>query len=433
MAAPLRARARAVPRWPGVLLDPWRGTTLLRGLARAALDIPIGFVVGSIVAFVAGVSTGFAVTFLLAVPLLWLTFMATELLGRVERARAAALLDVRLVSPHPPLTALTWTGRLRERLTTGSRWRELTYLVLGLPVQGALGLVVLGTWTVSIVLVALPAYIGHTAGDMAGVGPVEVHGVGQALGGLAVGLLGLAVVAPRMTAGLVVVDVAVARWLLGPRRDEELARQVDELVVSRGVALDQAEAERRRIERDLHDGAQQRLVALAMDLSRARERFDTDPERARQLLDEAHEEAKAALVELRNLARGIHPAVLADRGLDAALASVVARCPVPVSLVVDVPERPPAPVETAAYFVVAESLTNVTKHAGATEAAVVIARQHHRLLVEVRDNGAGGAQAAPGGGLAGLSDRVTALGGWMRVLSPAGGPTSVVVELPCGS
>ena len=431
--APARLRTGSLARWPSLLLTPWRGTVLLRGLARAALDIPLGFVIGSVVASVAGAGLGLAVTLVLAVPVLWLAFQVTERLGRIERARAAALLDVHLASPHPPLTAATWGARLRQRLTTASRWREVAYLVLGLPFGGALGLLVLGAWTVAIVLVALPAYIGHTAGDIAAVGPVHIHGVGQALGGAAVGLVGLVLVAPLMTSGLVAVDTAVVRWLLGPHREEELERRVGELEVSRGIALDQAEAERRRIERDLHDGAQQRLVALAMDLSRARERFDADPERARQLLEEAHEEAKAALVELRNLARGIHPAVLADRGLDAALASVVARCPLPVSLVVDVVERLPAPVETAAYFVVSESLTNVAKHAGASEAAVVIARQHDRLLVEVRDDGAGGARMAPGGGLGGLADRVTALGGWMRVLSPAGGPTSVVVELPCAS
>lgn len=419
--------------WAVVLLEPWRGTVLLRGLARAALDIPFGFAIGSVVAAVAGLSTGLAVTFVLAVPLLWLTFGVAELLGRMERSRAAALLGEHLASPHPPLTAATWGGRLRERLGTASRWREVAYLVLGLPFQGLLGFVLLGTWTVSVVLVALPAYIGHTAGDTARMGPLELHGVGDALWGLAVGLLGLGVVAPRMTAGLVAVDGAIARWLLGPPRREELARRVGELEVSREVALDQAEAERRRIERDLHDGAQQRLVALAMDLSRARERFDADPQRARQLLESAHEEAKAALVELRNLARGVHPAVLAERGLDAALASVVARCPLPVALSVAVTDRPPAPVESAAYFVVAESLTNVTKHAEATEVAIVIDRQQDRLLIEVRDDGRGGARIAPGGGLAGLSDRVTALGGWMRVLSPPGGPTSVLVELPCGS
>jgi signal transduction histidine kinase len=170
-----------------------------------------------------------------------------------------------------------------------------------------------------------------------------------------------------------------------------------------------------------------------MDLGRARERFDTEPERARQLVNEAHEEAKAALAELRNLARGIHPAVLTDRGLDAALSAVIARCPVPVSLAVDVPTRPPASVESAAYFVVAEALTNVAKHARASRVDVSIVLQNNRLIVDVRDDGEGGAEASQGTGLSGLSDRVNALGGWMRVLSPIGGPTSIIVEIPCGS
>jgi signal transduction histidine kinase len=222
-----------------------------------------------------------------------------------------------------------------------------------------------------------------------------------------------------------------ARWMLGPHRTTDLARRVSELEVSRGAALDSAEAERHRIERDLHDGAQQRLVALAMDLGRARERFDSDPVRARQLVDDAHEEAKAALAELRNLARGIHPAILTDRGLDAALSAVVARCPVPVSLSIDLPRRPPTPVESAAYFVVAEALTNVAKHAQATRVQVSVAFRSNRLALEVSDNGVGGATLAQGAGLTGLENRVRALGGWMRVISPINGPTSVMVEIPC--
>jgi signal transduction histidine kinase len=170
-----------------------------------------------------------------------------------------------------------------------------------------------------------------------------------------------------------------------------------------------------------------------MDLGRARDRFDSEPESARQLVTEAHEEAKAALAELRNLARGIHPAVLTDRGLDAALSAVITRCPVPVSLAVDVPIRPPASIESAAYFVVAEALTNVAKHANATRVDVSIVLQNNRLIVDIRDDGVGGAESSKGSGLSGLADRVNALGGWMRVLSPTGGPTSVIVEIPCGS
>jgi signal transduction histidine kinase len=203
--------------------------------------------------------------------------------------------------------------------------------------------------------------------------------------------------------------------------------------VSRTAAVDSAEAERRRIERDLHDGAQQRLVSLAMDLGQAAEKFDTDLDTAKELVVSAHQEAKAALSDLRGLVRGIHPAILEDRGLDPALSAVVARSPVPVTLRVDIPERPPSALESTAYFVVTEALTNVAKHARATKARVTIARQGDRLVVEVTDDGAGGADPATGTGLRGLEERVAAVGGWMRVLSPAGGPTTVMVEMPCGS
>jgi signal transduction histidine kinase len=208
---------------------------------------------------------------------------------------------------------------------------------------------------------------------------------------------------------------------------------VTRLETSRAAAVDSAEAERRRIERDLHDGAQQRLVALAMGLGTARERLDADPEGGRQLVADAHEEAKAALKEIRDLVRGIHPVILEDRGLDAALSAVVARSPVPVNLTVDVAERPPAVVESTAYFVVAEALTNVARHAHATRAAVTIARAGDRLVVEVRDDGVGGARVDRGTGLQGLSDRVTALGGTMHLVSPDGGPTTLLVDVPCAS
>jgi signal transduction histidine kinase len=212
-----------------------------------------------------------------------------------------------------------------------------------------------------------------------------------------------------------------------------LSNRVDELRARREQLVEVVEAERRRIERDLHDGAQQRLVALAMNLGMAKDKFDRDPTAARALLDEAHADAKQAMVELRNLARGIHPAVLSDRGLDAALSSLAGRAPVPVAVTVSVPERPPAAIETTAYFVVAEALTNIAKHAGATRAAVNVARQNGHLKVEVTDDGVGGADATRGTGLAGLVDRVTAVDGTVRLSSPVGGPTILTVELPCAS
>ncbi|HET8930366.1 MAG TPA: sensor histidine kinase, partial [Acidimicrobiales bacterium] len=193
----------------------------------------------------------------------------------------------------------------------------------------------------------------------------------------------------------------------------------------------------RRIERDLHDGAQQRLVALAMDLGAARERLDTDPEIGKRLVVKAHEESKEALREIRDLVRGIHPVILEDRGLDAALSAVVARCSFPVELSVDSSvesgDRLPATVESAAYYVVSEALTNVERHAEASRATVTIARRGNRLIVEVGDDGRGGADRTRGTGLAGLTERAAAMGGTLDLLSPPGGPTTLLVELPCAS
>jgi signal transduction histidine kinase len=241
----------------------------------------------------------------------------------------------------------------------------------------------------------------------------------------------LCVAAAWAVRGMAIVHGRIALALLGPSQDQLRAR-VEALETSRDRAVDTAEAERRRIERDLHDGAQQRLVALAMDLGMARAKLETDPAAATALVGEAHEEAKRALAELRDLARGIHPAVLADRGLDAAISALAARSPVPVG--VDVTTgRLPGPVESAAYFVVAEALANAAKHARAAEIGVRISRHRDLLIVEVMDDGAGGADPAKGSGLRGLEDRVAAVDGRLTVTSPPGGPTVVRAELPCAS
>jgi signal transduction histidine kinase len=248
----------------------------------------------------------------------------------------------------------------------------------------------------------------------------------------AAGLLGLARVAPWVTGLMAVLDRAAGRWLRGsPLAD--LEQRATEAVAGRLAAVDAAEAERRRIERDLHDGAQQRLVALAVDLGTARERLVTDPGDAARLVGDAHDEAKAALEDLRHLVRGFYPAILQDRGLDAALSAVVARCPFPVDITGDLGRRPPAAVESAAYFVVSEALTNVTRHSACERAAVAVATNGPSLVVEVRDDGRGGADPARGTGLTGLRDRVRALGGTLDVLSPAGGPTTILAVIPCGS
>jgi signal transduction histidine kinase len=206
--------------------------------------------------------------------------------------------------------------------------------------------------------------------------------------------------------------------------------RIERLQESREAAVNVQESELRRIERDLHDGAQARLVALGMSIGMAEEKLRTDPEAARLLLAEARSDAREALEELRDLARGIRPPILTDRGLGAAIEALGARSPVPVSVSVDVSERPPDAVETAAYFVVAEALANAIKHANATRVDVTVMRSDGMLAAVVRDDGQGGAEIA-GSGLTGLERRVRALDGALLVDSPAGGPTTVRAELPC--
>jgi signal transduction histidine kinase len=210
---------------------------------------------------------------------------------------------------------------------------------------------------------------------------------------------------------------------------------VTQLEVSKSASLDVAMAERTRIERDLHDGVQPRLVVAAMDLGLARERIESggDTAEVSALIDRAQGETKQAIAELRELVRGIQPAVLTDRGLDAALSSLAARCPVPVTVHVNLDERPPAQVESAAYFIVAEALNNVAKHSEARHARVSVGRDDRTLRVEISDDGVGGARIEPGGGLSGLGDRVRAIEGEIRIASPVGGPTTILAELPCGS
>jgi len=310
---------------------------------------------------------------------------------------------------------------------------EVGYCVLRLPTGIVLALPLVLLWCGSAAMATLPLYVQALPDDVAHFGLFDVSFGPAAFLVAVTGLAGLLVVAPWATVLAGKLDAAFTTWLLGADPGAQLVARVTLAETSRVAAVDAAEAERRRIERDLHDGAQQRLVALAMDLGSARERFDTDPEGARTLVAEAHEEAKAALKEVRDLVRGIHPVILEDRGLDAALSAVVARSPIPVTLRVDVRERPSAAVESAAYFVVSEALANVARHAGAREAQVSIARSGNRLLVEVRDDGVGGADPRLGTGLSGLSERVAGMAGTMTMLSPLGGPTTLTVELPCAS
>jgi signal transduction histidine kinase len=286
-------------------------------------------------------------------------------------------------------------------------------------------------WTAPVLAVAYLAGVGDD-GRRPGIGL-----------GLAVVVLAAATLlaAPWVAGRVARVDEAAARALLGPSRGEELAVRVESLARSRAEIVAATDAERRRIERDLHDGTQRRLVSLAMHLGMARASLTDVPEEVRQVIEQAHDEATEALAELRQLVRGLHPAVLDDRGLDAALSGIAANAPLPVRLRVDVADRCSPSIEAVAYFVVSEALTNVAKHADASSAEVTVVRAGDRLRIVVSDDGRGGATLDGGGaaadgagsGLRGLAQRAAAVDGTLTVDSPPGGPTAITVELPCGS
>lgn len=265
-----------------------------------------------------------------------------------------------------------------------------------------------------------------------GIEPVGGTGrIGVAIGALIVLASSIAILwfAPYL-------DRALDRALLPPARTVALQAEVTELDRARKAGIEAAAAERLRIERDLHDGAQPRLVALTMTLGMAKTKIDNDPERAKELVSEAHAEAKGIVTELRQLARGIHPAVLTDRGLDAAVSALAGRSSIPVEVDVRLEGRIAREAEAVAYFVVAECLTNITKHSGATHARVFVAPIETGVQIVVSDNGHGGARVDRSGrhtGIAGLIDRVEAARGTLNLTSPAGGPTTIVVEVPCAS
>ena len=366
---------------------------------------------------------------LVGLPILAATLYIWIWIADTERLRARLLLGIEVARPYRTLTADGWLRRTWERAKDPAVWRDLAYLLLVFfPLAIATFVIAVVVWTIPLACLAMPAYYGSDNGFQFGSRVVAVDTLPEAVGVALVGLLLLALV-PWLLGLLTAVHAFTVRTLLGRRSSE----RVEQLTRQRTEAVDAAVSERRRIERDLHDGAQQRLTALAIDLGRARAKLDADPDGARALVEQAHEDSKQALAELRNLARGIHPAILTDRGLDAALSALAARSPVPVEISVDLEERPPVAIESTAYFVVAEALTNATKHASATHLTVRVTQTGERVVVEIEDNGRGGARIEPGGGLEGLTTRVATVDGTLSVSSPSGGPTVVRAELPCAS
>jgi len=358
--------------------------------------------------------------------LLW----AVRGLGALQRARFRAVLGIDIPAP-PARVPVAWPLRPLRAWGAPATWRQLGYHLLAAVGGTAGGALVAACWTAPVLVVAYLAGVGDD-------GQRPAIGLGLAVVVLAAAML---LAAPWVAGWVARADEAAAWALLGPSRGEELAVRVASLARSRAEVVAATDAERRRIERDLHDGTQRRLVSLAMHLGMARASLTDVPEEVRQVIEQAHDEATEALAELGQLVRGLHPAVLDDRGLDAALSGIAANAPLPVRLRVDVADRCSPSIEAVAYFVVSEALTNVAKHADAGSAEVTVVRAGDRLRIVVSDDGRGGATLDGGGatadgagtGLRGLAQRAAAVDGTMTVDSPPGGPTAITVELPCGS
>src|SRR5215831_3778798 len=397
------------------------------------LDLAFGILWFTV--FTTAISLGLSLLItLVGLPILTATFYLARGGAWVERLRARTFLGIEIpAAVDRPSGHGLWAklvGPFRSRTT----WKQLFYLWLVQPVQSLVNFIVTVTvWTVPLWALTLPIYAVSIPGAAPEIWSGERLDTWQEVLPVAAAGLVLLPVVPWVIRGLASADAWLARVGLEPSRTEALEDRIDVLRETQARSVDIALADRRQIERDLHDGAQQRLLSLGMNLGMALEKFETEPDEARVLVGDAHLELQRAIAELRNLARGIHPAVLTDRGLDAALSALVSRSPLPVRLDIDLNERLPASVEATAYFIVAEALTNAVRHAGASSVDVHVRPVGRRLRIEVADDGHGGAELRPGGGLAGLADRASSVEGSLQVSSPAGGPTVLVAELPCAS
>ncbi|WP_433891743.1 sensor histidine kinase [Streptomyces sp. CA-111067] len=423
-------------RLPAPLRAPFEARTW-REFGHQLLNLPMG-----IIGFVWAVTmltlgAGLLITFI-GLPVLVLALGGCRAIGRVERARARSLLWMEIDEPGPVRTrgrgAFPWLG---GQLGSGVNWRHAVYCLVHFP-WAVFSFCVSLTFMVygwGFLTYPLWQWVFPTFTNRNG---IQIYGDADGRHGwwlhtpldltlcVATGLI-FVLVTPWVIRAMAHVDRMLVAGLLGPSRLDD---RVTELESDRGVVVDTAAADLRRIERDLHDGAQARLVALAMDLGMAKEKLLDDPAVGAQMVEEAHGEVKVALQELRDLARGIHPAILTDRGLGPALSAVAARCTVPVAVTVELPARPVPAIEGIAYFTVSELLQNISKHSGASRGAVDVWRADDRLMVHVTDNGRGGASGAGGSGLAGLAERLDSVDGVLAVDSPPGGPTRITAELP---
>ncbi len=407
-----------------------------RELFYALIGFPIA--VASFVWVVTSLSvSGSLLITLIGIPLLAVAIASARILGGGYRAIGRALLDVKVETPIVRRRPGIWGW-----LTEVNGWRAIAFLLLEFPVAIVDFTVAVTVWSCALGGLTYPVW-RHTV-------PTQTyHGVVHRGGQLAPGYfldttprilltclagLVLLVLAPWLVRATVSIDRFLMTNLLGPT---EGSKRIQQLEATRALAVDDSATALRRIERDLHDGAQARLVSLAMNLGMAKEELDADDDpqaalsRVRDLVDSAHREAKGTIVELRDLARGIHPPAL-DNGLPDALGTLAARSTVPTNLHIDLPERPSAAIESIVYFCTAELLTNVVKHSGAHHATVDVRTVSGHLYVRVGDDGAGGAKfgRSGGSGLSGLVDRVSTVDGRIDIASPEGGPTLVTIDIP---
>ncbi|KAA2262296.1 sensor histidine kinase [Solihabitans fulvus] len=359
-------------------------------------------------------------------PLLFAVLKAIHVVANVHRRLAEQALDVDIPEPYLAVTATTVLGRLRQSATDPANQRELGWLALHAVVGVPLSMIPLALWMEAVVCLLAPAIWRFARIEVF----VPIDSWTRAVAVVPVGLVS-AVLAWWLSPKFLRVQARMDRALLAPNPNAKLVERVEQLATSRAETVDAQAAELRRIERDLHDGAQARLVALGMNLGMVEELLKSDPNLARELVSEARGSTTLALSELRDLVRGIHPPVLADRGLVGGVQALALANPLPVSTELDLPQRLPAPVESAAYFVVAETLTNVAKHSGASRGWVHVRHANGVLRMEIGDDGHGGADADNGTGLAGLRRRLAAFDGVLTIVSPQGGPTLVTVTLPC--
>jgi signal transduction histidine kinase len=402
---------------------------VLTGWIIAVISFPV------LVALLAsGIGT---VVVVVGFPVLVLMLFIAQGFAVLERARLRTLTGAPVSAPvYRTVAEGSVARRVLSLLGDGRRWLDLLYGVLVLIPSLLVFPIGLAWWCVALAGLLYPLYDWTLPRGPDGVSLAQLVGLGDSTPvrvGLVFGIgLVAALTLPLVMRGLALLLSSFGRGLLTRQRASVLAERVSALTESRAAAVSAEATALRRLERDLHDGPQQRLIRLAMDLGTAQRRLRTDPESAGPLISGAIEQTRETLEELRALSRGIAPPVLADRGLPAALAALAARCPVPVELdteQVQAPRLPPA-VENAAYFVVAEALANLVKHSGATEGGVRVTLDERLVRVTVTDNGRGGAHPAKGHGLAGLLDRVRALDGRLVVDSPPGGPTVLAAELP---